>query len=125
MFGVSLFLLFVGLRRWPGNIEVGAALAIVASLLVAPHGLIYDWLMLLPAGVLLARSRIIPFGTLALIGGGLAAVVALGDTFSTWQIDSFGRAVHIAPLALTGAFWWLVTWSNPSISRREVEMERP
>ena len=123
--GVSLFLLFVGLRRWPGNIEVGAALAIVASLLVAPHGLIYDWLMLVPAGVLLARSRIIPFGTLALIGGGLAAVVALGDTFSTWQIDSFERAVHIAPLALTGAFWWLVTWSNPSVSRREVEMERP
>ncbi len=123
--GLVLSLLFVGMRRWADQVEVVASLSIVASLLLAPHGLMYDWLLLLPAGALLVRARAVSPETLGLIGAVLGAAVAAGDAATAWQLESFGRALHLAPLILGGVFAWLVTKAHIDIRSTEVPASHP
>ncbi len=105
---VVLALLLSGLRR-AADVGTCAALAIVASVLLAVHGLVYDWTVLLVAGALLVRSGALASSEAGLIGLVLGAVLYGGDQMTAWQLDMFGRALHLAPLVLLATFAWIVT----------------
>jgi hypothetical protein len=102
---VALSLVFA-VRRKADDVPYVAALAIVGSLLIAPHALVYDWLLLVVAGAVAVGTGFISFRDVAIAGSLLAMALPIGDFLTELQIDEFGRALHVAPLVLVAVFVW-------------------
>lgn len=91
--------------RWSGaDVRIAGGLAIIASLLIAPHVVTYDWLLLVVALALLAWRPVAERSTIVGAGAALACILALGFFVTDAQLDTFGRAIHVAPLALAAVF---------------------
>jgi len=99
--GVGLFIavLLKGLRaRW--DMDTMFIVATTMGLLVLPHVLLYDWLLLIPAGVLLAqrippRSVIIPAAIAALLYS-----LLFQAAFGVGSFNRFGWSIQFAPAVL-------------------------
>jgi hypothetical protein len=98
--------LVLAVRRKAADIPYVAALAIVGSLLIAPHALVYDWLLLVVAGAIAVRVSNISLWDIAIVGSLLAVAIPIGDILTELQLGAFGRAIHLAPLVLLGVFVW-------------------
>lgn len=105
-FGAIAAALVLAVRRKAADIPYVAALAIVGSLLIAPHALVYDWLLLVVAGAIALRVPNISLWDIAIVGSLLAVVIPIGDILTELQLGAFGRAIHLAPLVLLGVFVW-------------------
>lgn len=97
------------------------ALTVVVSLLVAPHALAYDWMLLVPALALLLVHGAVPPRTLFRWSAGLAAAVAIGPTLSRVQLDALGVALHLPPAVLLAFAVWLAI----RLDERPVAMTAP
>jgi hypothetical protein len=107
-FGAIAVALVLAVRRRADDIPYVAALAIVGSLLIAPHALVYDWLLLVVAGAIALRAPSVSVREIAVVGSLLAVAIPIGDILTELQLDAFDRAVHLAPLVLLGVFVWAV-----------------
>ena len=96
--------LALGIRWSRADVGIAGGLAIIASLLVAPHVVSYDWLLLVVALALLAWRPLVSRSTIVGVGAALGCVLALGFFLTDAQLDAFGRAVHIAPVVLGAVF---------------------
>lgn len=106
MVGAIAVALVVAVRRRSDDVPYVAALAIVGSLLMAPHALVYDWLLLVVAGAIALRASFVSIRDMALAGSLLAVAIPIGDILTELQLDAFDRAIHVAPLVLLGVFVW-------------------
>lgn len=99
--GISLFVavLVMGVRaRWDPDLMFIVATS--AGLLTVSHLLLYDWLLLVPAGVLFVRkipprSMVVPASIAALLFAALFQVV-----FGVASFERFGRSIQFAPVVL-------------------------
>jgi len=96
--------LALGIRWSRADVGIAGGLAIIASLLVAPHVVSYDWLLLVVALALLAWRPLVSRSTIVGVGAVLGCVLALGFFLTDAQLDAFGRAVHVAPVVLGAVF---------------------
>ncbi|GBE24565.1 hypothetical protein BMS3Bbin02_00840 [bacterium BMS3Bbin02] len=107
--GVGLFgaILIGGVRaRWDSDLMF--IVATTMGLLVLPHVLAYDWVLLVPAGVLLAqkippRSVLIPAALVAVLYSLLFQVV-----FGVGSFARFGRSIQFAPVVLVTTLFFAV-----------------
>ena len=117
--------LIVGLRQVDGNARLGAALAMVASLLLAPRALAYDWILLLVAIALLVGAGIVRTPTLVAWAAGLGAMLSIGVFLIDLQVEQWGRAISLAPLTLLAAFFLLVARIGRWSKARRVPADSP
>lgn len=94
----------LGIRWSQGDVRIAGGLSIVASLLIAPHVVTYDWLLLVVALALFAWKPLVERSTIAGTGAALACILVVGFFVTDAQLDAFGRAVHVAPVALAAVF---------------------
>ncbi|MGI9529837.1 MAG: glycosyltransferase family 87 protein [Acidimicrobiia bacterium] len=103
-----IILVIVGLGfgiRWSSaDARIAGGLAIIASLLIAPHVVTYDWLLLVVALALLAWRPIAHRSSVVGSGAALACILVIGFFITDAQLDAFGRAIHLAPIALAAVF---------------------
>ncbi len=107
-------------RRLGADLEGGAGLAVVVTLLTSPHLVAYDWLLLVVPGAVLWR-RAPRLRARLLVGGALLDLTALlGPDLAAQQIGLFGRGLHPAfPVLLAVAV--LVFGSVPSRTGEEAQ----
>lgn len=126
---LAVILVIVGLGygiRWSGaDVRIAAGLAIIASLLIAPHVVTYDWLLLVVALALLAWRPIAERSSIVGAGAALACVLAIGVFITDAQIDAFGRAIHVAPVALAAVFAGALVMVQRIGVSREVSVDAP
>jgi len=83
-------------RRLGDDPELGLAVAVIVSLLITPHVVVYDWLLLVVSGAILWR-RIPALRGRLIAGAVLIDLVALtGPDLTTRQLDRFGMGLHPA-----------------------------
>ena len=93
---------FVALfRRWESDLEIGFALAVVASILLSPHLVVYDWLLLLVPGAILWQ-RLPDLRPQLTFAGGLLSLAAL------LSADVVSRSLAVGGSAFSPAFPVLV-----------------
>lgn len=115
----------LGIRWSRADVRIAGGLAIIASLLIAPHVVTYDWLLLVIALALLAWRPIANRATIAGAGAGLACILALGFFVTDAQLDAFGRAIHVAPIALAVVFAGAVVVVRRISPSTEVSVDSP
>lgn len=109
---VAAYMLIIGSfvvvqRRRQQDVLLTTGLAVVVSLLLPPHSLPYDWLLLLVAfGLVLLDGRI-PTASIASAALLLALSLAVGFRISDWLLDVVGYSVHLPPFTLVGVAIWL------------------
>jgi hypothetical protein len=112
VFGVLAIGIVIGLvlivRRTGGSVRVTGAVAIVVSILIAFHGLPYDWLLLVVAGGLLVREKGFGPERVAVAGIVLGFALVAGDYLTEFQLDRMPIAVHIAPWVLLSVTIWIM-----------------
>lgn len=123
IFGVLAIGVVTGLvlivRRAGSSVRVAGSIAIVVSILIAFHGLPYDWLLLVVAGGLLVQEKGFGPERVAVAGIVLGFALVVGDYLTELQLDRMPIALHIAPWVLLGvAVWmmrtaWLATGPRP------------
>ncbi|MGI9667060.1 MAG: glycosyltransferase family 87 protein [Acidimicrobiia bacterium] len=117
--------LIIGIRQTNGDVRMASALAIVASLLIAPRALAYDWMLLLIAAALLVGLGLLRTATIVGWCAALGSVLSVGVVLIDVQMDAWGRALSIAPLALLLAFILLVSRMGSWVPPRGVEAKSP
>ena len=104
LYGVAVVSVVVGqiwfLGRVSDDLALEFASAVSVSVLVAPRGLTYDWLLLaIPLALVWAARpdywKAWLWSTAVLVGTVLVSVYA-----AKWQMDEFGRALQLAPVVL-------------------------
>ncbi len=89
----------VAFRRLTDDPATALALAIVATMLITPHVVVYDWLLLAVAGSLLWDRA--PRRSLLTAAALLHVVALYGPEIASWQADRFTTILHPAyPLLL-------------------------
>jgi hypothetical protein len=85
-------------RRCPW--EVAFAAAVSVSILVAPRGLAYDWVLLaIPLGLVWTRLPDL-WRTWLWLTAALVIATPMSILMTKWQMDEFGIALQIAPVVL-------------------------
>lgn len=87
-------------RRLRGDGELSLAIAVVVTLLVTPHLVVYDWLLAVVPGAILWHRHAL---RRPLLGGGaalLGLVALVGPDLATRQLEGLGVALHPAYPAL-------------------------
>jgi hypothetical protein len=112
---VLAVVLAIAIRVWTsgGNLAVSVSLAVLGSLLVAPHSLAYDWVLLLLAMGFAVTIPTISRTQVSLAGLGLGASLMIGSRVTRWELSHLDRAVHIAPLLLLAMFVILFFKTQP------------
>ncbi len=112
LFGVLAVAVIVGLillvRRTGGSVRISGATAIVVSILIAFHGLPYDWLLLVVAGGLLVCEKGFGPERVAVAGVALGFALVAGDYLTEFQLDRMPIALHVAPWVLLGVTVWMM-----------------
>ena len=123
--GAVLAGLGLGIRWSDANVRIAAGLSIIASLLIAPHVVSYDWLLLAVALALLAWRPLVERSTIVGAGAMLACILVIGFFLTDAQLDAFGRAIHIAPVALAGVFVGALAMVRQVAPSREKTVDSP
>jgi hypothetical protein len=88
------------LRRVGDDLDLAFAAAVSVSILIAPRGLAYDWVLLaIPLGLVWTRQPD-RWKTWLWLTAALVAAVFVATQFSKWQVDEIGVALQVAPVVL-------------------------
>ena len=115
-------LVVVGVSARSPQVDVAGVLgiALIASLLVAPHSLSYDWtLLIVPVAVLAARGIIRSAEALA-VGFVMTMAIPVGFAATDLQLRFSDFAFHIPTWTLLGLFIWIVLRVRVPVQRLEV-----
>ena len=85
------------LRRICGDMPLEFASAVAVSILIAPRGLTYDWLLLAIPVILAWKRRPERQSLWMWLTSLLVASVFVSVYAAKWQLSEFGRAVQVAP----------------------------
>lgn len=88
------------LGRTKGDLPTEFSIAVVASLLLAPRGLAYDWILLAIPLALLWDALPNYRRTWTWLGLATAAAALFSVALTVWQRERFGFALQIAPIVL-------------------------
>jgi hypothetical protein len=112
VFGVLAFGVVAGLvaivSRSTTSVRVAGGMAITVSILIAFHGLPYDWLLLVVAGGLVVREDGFGVQRVAIAGVLLGSSLVAGDYLTEFQLDRMSIAFHLAPWVLLGVTVWMM-----------------
>ena len=82
-------------------------------------------LLLAVALALLAWRPLVARSTIVGVGATLACVLVIGFFLTDAQLDAFGRALHIAPVALAGVFAGALVMVREIAPSREKTVDSP
>ncbi len=107
------------------SVRTVAGVAVAVSVLVAVHGLPYDWLLLVVAGGLVASESGFGQSRVAVAGVLLGSALVLGDYLTEFQLDRIPIAIHIAPWTLLGVTVWMMRTARMGSRSREMSAGAP
>jgi hypothetical protein len=113
--GVAIVSVFM-LRRCRGNLRASMSIAVLATVLGAPHLVAYDWTLLLVPAVLLWELAGDQRDRFVLSAAAVVAAGAWGVALSNAMLDAGNFAIQIAPLVLLVA---VAIQLNNAVSRAE------
>jgi uncharacterized membrane protein len=117
--------LVLTVRTSHASVRTVAGVAVAVSVLVAVHGLPYDWLLLVVAGGLVASESGFGQRRVAIAGVLLGVALVLGDYLTEFQLDRFPIVIHIAPWTLLGVTVWMMRTARLGSRSREMSARSP
>ncbi len=129
LFGLLASALVVGLvitvRTSHGSVRTAAGVAITVSVLLAVHGLPYDWLLLVVAGGLVVSEAGFGQRRVAVVGVLLGSAMVFGDFLTELQLGRFPIVIHAAPWILLGVTVWMMRTAVSVAGSRQMPVHTP